>query len=70
VLDNGPGVPAADLDRIKRPFTRANEARSQASGAGLGLAIVGRVVRRSGGKWRIANRPGGGLAVMVELPLG
>jgi two-component system osmolarity sensor histidine kinase EnvZ len=69
VLDFGPGVPPADLDRIKRPFTRVNEARSQASGAGLGLAIVGRVVRHAGGHWRIANRPGGGLAVMVELPL-
>ncbi len=69
VLDSGPGVSDADLERIKRPFTRANEARSQATGAGLGLAIVDRVVKRAGGAWRIANRPQGGLAVTIELPI-
>ena len=69
VLDNGPGVSEADLERIKRPFTRANEARSQASGAGLGLAIVDRFVTRAGGTWRLANRPQGGLAVTIELPI-
>ncbi|CAN5421274.1 ATP-binding protein [soil metagenome] len=68
VLDKGPGVPAADIERIKRPFTRANEARSQASGAGLGLAIVERVVTRAGGRWSIANRSRGGLAVTLQLP--
>ncbi len=69
VLDNGPGVSEQDLERIKRPFTRVNEARSQASGAGLGLAIVERVVKRAGGTWRIANRPQGGLAITIELPI-
>lgn len=69
VLDNGPGVSNDDLERIKRPFTRANEARSQATGAGLGLAIVDRVVKRAGGVWRVANRPQGGLSVTIELPI-
>ncbi len=68
VLDKGPGVPPADLERIRRPFTRVNEARSQASGAGLGLAIVERVVARAGGTFTIANRPTGGLMVSLQLP--
>lgn len=69
VLDDGPGVPPDDIERIKRPFTRVDRARSQASGSGLGLAIVDRMVKRAGGAWRIANRPTGGLAITLELPL-
>lgn len=70
VVDSGPGVPEADLERIKRPFTRGEVARTSASGAGLGLAIVERVIQRMGGSWRVANRPQGGLAITVELPIG
>ena len=33
VIDRGPGVPADDVERLKRPFTRATEARSRADGA-------------------------------------
>jgi two-component system osmolarity sensor histidine kinase EnvZ len=69
VLDDGPGVPEADLERIKRPFSRGDEARGQAKGAGLGLAIVDRIVKRLGGQWKIANRAQGGLAVTLDLPL-
>ncbi|HEU4622313.1 MAG TPA: ATP-binding protein [Burkholderiaceae bacterium] len=69
VQDSGPGVSPEDLERIKRPFTRADQARSQAGGAGLGLAIVDRMVKRAGGRWRIANRAEGGLGITVELPL-
>lgn len=69
VLDHGPGVSESDLERIKRPFTRVNEARTQASGAGLGLAIVDRAVKRAGGAWKVSNRPEGGLAVRIELPI-
>ena len=67
VLDRGPGVPAAEVERLKRPFTRLDEARSGAGGAGLGLAIVDRVARAHGGRLVLAPREGGGLAARLEL---
>ncbi|WP_085318187.1 ATP-binding protein [Derxia lacustris] len=70
VVDSGPGVAEEDLERIKRPFTRGEIARTEATGAGLGLAIVERVIQRMGGAWRVVNRPQGGLAITVELPIG
>jgi two-component system osmolarity sensor histidine kinase EnvZ len=67
VLDRGPGVPAAETERLKRPFTRLDEARSGAGGAGLGLAIVDRVARAHGGRLVLAAREGGGLAARLEI---
>jgi two-component system osmolarity sensor histidine kinase EnvZ len=67
VLDRGPGVPAAEAERLKRPFTRLDEARSGPGGAGLGLAIVDRVARAHGGRLVLAAREGGGLAARLEL---
>ena len=66
--DHGPGVPEADIERLLRPFTRLDTARGQANGAGLGLAIVDRVIRRHGGKMRIRNRSSGGLVIEIGLP--
>ena len=66
--DHGPGVPEADIERLLRPFTRLDTARGQANGAGLGLAIVDRVIRRHGGKMRIRNRSGGGFVIDIALP--
>lgn len=43
VLDQGPGVPAPELARIRQPFTRLTSSRGQLPGAGLGLAIVERI---------------------------
>lgn len=67
--DDGPGVPQEDIDRLLRPFTRLDAARSQANGAGLGLAIVERLIKRHHGKLRLVNRSGGGLSVQIVLPL-
>jgi len=50
VADHGPGVSAATLARMTQPFFRADEARSQASGAGLGLAVVDKMLQRMGGQ--------------------
>ena len=69
VLDRGPGVPAAEADRLKRPFTRLDEARSGKGGAGLGLAIVERIARAHGGSFALAAREGGGLAARLSFPL-
>jgi two-component system osmolarity sensor histidine kinase EnvZ len=68
VLDRGPGIPAASVDRLKQPFTRADEARSGGSGAGLGLAIANRVATLHGGRLDLLPRAGGGLEARLSLP--
>lgn len=67
VLDRGPGIPAADTERMLQPFTRMDHARST-SGTGLGLAIVDRIARLHGGTVKLLPREGGGLRARVELP--
>ncbi len=67
VLDRGPGIPAADAQRMLQPFTRMDSARST-SGTGLGLAIVDRIARLHGGAIRLLPRENGGLRARVELP--
>lgn len=68
VLDSGPGVPENQIERLKRPFTRLEGARTDAKGTGLGLAIVERVVRLHGGRFELLNRPEGGLIARLRLP--
>ena len=67
VLDKGAGIPESKISYLLRPFTRMDTARSQANGAGLGLAIVDRIVQRHRGQLEIKNREGGGLAVRIWL---
>jgi two-component system osmolarity sensor histidine kinase EnvZ len=67
VGDHGAGVPEEALDQLLRPFTRLDSARSQANGAGLGLAIVERVVQRHGAGLRVSNRPDGGLIARITF---
>jgi len=69
ISDNGAGVPAKDVERLLRPFTRLDTARSQANGAGLGLAIVDRIVRRHRGALKLSNKDDGGLRVRVAIPI-
>lgn len=69
IADHGAGVPEEEISRMLRPFTRLEVARSQANGAGLGLAIVERAIKRHAGKLRLYNRRQGGLAIEITLPL-
>ena len=69
VLDRGPGIPPGEIERLKMPFTRLDDARSGASGAGLGLAIVDRIARMHKGRFDILPREGGGLECRVSLPI-
>jgi signal transduction histidine kinase len=69
VADDGPGVPAADRERIFERFTRLDDARSRvAGGAGLGLAIVREVARAHGGSASVADAQPGAVFV-VRLPI-
>jgi two-component system osmolarity sensor histidine kinase EnvZ len=68
VLDRGPGIPPAEIERLKQPFTRMEAARSGPGGSGLGLAIVERVAQLHGGRFELLPRAGGGLEARVSLP--
>ncbi len=70
VLDRGPGIPPAEVERLKQPFTRLDAARSGHSGAGLGLAIVERIAKAHAGTFDLLPRPGGGIEARVTLPMG
>lgn len=68
VLDRGPGIPVEQIERLKRPFVRLEEARGGTIGAGLGLAIVDRICRAHGGRFELLPREGGGLIARVRIP--
>jgi signal transduction histidine kinase len=69
VDDDGPGIPAADRERVMRRFVRLDGARARdAGGSGLGLAIVAELVAAHGGAVRVADSPLGGARVEVSLP--
>jgi signal transduction histidine kinase len=66
VADSGPGVPAADRERVLQRFTRLDQARSQ-PGNGLGLALVNAVTTQHHGRLSLGdNSPG--LVVTIEIP--
>jgi two-component system osmolarity sensor histidine kinase EnvZ len=68
VLDNGPGVPSDEMERIRQPFARLDEARSGRPGAGLGLAIVERIALLHRGTLLLENRAEGGLEATLTIP--
>lgn len=67
VRDHGPGVAAEKLPQLTTPFFRGDAARTAATGAGLGLAIVDKALQRMGGGFELANAPGGGLIAHIKL---
>ncbi|MGE4064991.1 MAG: ATP-binding protein [Rhodospirillaceae bacterium] len=67
--DQGPGIPAHEMDRVFQPFVRLESSRSrETGGAGLGLTIARNAIRSMGGDVELANRDQGGLRVTVTLP--
>ena len=67
VRDYGPGVPPEKLGQLTTPFFRGDTARTAATGAGLGLAIVEKTVTRMGGSFEVANAADGGLIARIRL---
>jgi two-component system sensor histidine kinase BaeS len=69
--DSGPGVAAADLDRMFERLFRVENSRSRVSGgAGLGLAICRNIVEAHGGTIGAEPSPLGGVTIRVTLPAG
>jgi len=67
VADNGPGVPAAELDALFTPGFRAGSAAGQ-PGQGLGLPLARRMIESQGGRLTVTTNPGTGLTFMIWLP--
>ncbi|MES2912110.1 MAG: ATP-binding protein [Pseudomonadota bacterium] len=67
VRDHGMGVSPETLPKLTRPFFRGDAARTAATGAGLGLAIVDKTIQRMGGIFGLANTASGGLAAHIKL---
>lgn len=65
VLDNGPGIPVENLERVFDAYFTSKE-----SGVGLGLALVRRIAEEHGGNARVSNRPEGGASFEVRFPGG
>jgi signal transduction histidine kinase len=65
VIDSGPGVPEDQRELIFRRFWRQDRRRSD--GAGLGLAIVARIVEAHGGKVAVGSSPDGGAVFQLDL---
>ncbi len=68
ISDQGVGIAHEDIDRLLRPFSRGELARTGGSGAGLGLSIVERLLGQVGGRFKLISRPVGGLTARIELP--
>lgn len=68
VLDEGPGVANEQLDKLTAPFFRADDARTQGNGAGLGLAIAQAIAEAHGGRLVLANRVPRGFSAKLILP--
>jgi two-component system sensor histidine kinase KdpD len=67
VADHGPGVPAADRNRMFAPFQRLGDT-SHSTGVGLGLAVARSLTDAMRGTLEPAETPGGGLTMTISLP--
>lgn len=68
ISDQGPGIPAAQVEEAFQPFRRLEQSRnSETGGVGLGLTIARDIIRSHGGDIRLQNLAAGGLEVTVDL---
>jgi signal transduction histidine kinase len=70
VADAGPGIPAADRERVFEKFYRSGPPTTRAAGGtGLGLYISRELTERMDGRLRVESEAGGGARFVVELPV-
>ena len=68
VIDRGPGIPAAEKDRVFEAFQRLGDgSRPNRTGVGLGLAVARGFVRAMGAEISVEDTPGGGVTMVVAL---
>jgi two-component system sensor histidine kinase KdpD len=67
VVDEGPGIPVNQRERVFQPFQRLGD-RPNGSGAGLGLAVARGFVDAMDGSLTIEDTPGGGATMVIDLP--
>ncbi len=68
VRDTGPGIPLEERERIFGRGVRLTR-DEKVPGSGLGLAVVREIVQAHGGGIRVEDTPGGGVTILVDLPL-
>jgi signal transduction histidine kinase len=69
VMDEGPGIPAAERERVWEPYYRMNrEIDRVVGGSGIGLSVVRGLVARHGGRAWVEEAPGGGARFVAEFP--
>jgi len=71
VVDHGPGIPAAERDRVLQPFQRIHDhaGRDQVAGTGLGLAVASGFCRLMDVELLLEDTPGGGTTATLVLPI-
>jgi two-component system, OmpR family, sensor histidine kinase KdpD len=69
IVDRGPGIPPAQLERVFEPFYRAGTTGGGHRGSGLGLAIARGFTQASSGSLHVESLPGQGASFVFELPL-
>jgi len=69
IVDQGPGIPLGEQQRIFLPFYRAQAAQTQHPGSGLGLAITRGFLELNSGRVSVESQPGQGTSFIVEFPL-
>jgi two-component system osmolarity sensor histidine kinase EnvZ len=69
VIDNGPGIPAQDREKVFQPFYRIEGSRSRhTGGSGLGLAIVHQLCQAHGWRIELSDGDAGGTDARLTLP--
>lgn len=68
VEDTGVGIPSAQIERVKEPFTQIRKSQSPAAGAGLGLSIISSFIELHNGILDIESEVGAGTRVILTFP--
>jgi signal transduction histidine kinase len=68
VRDRGPGIPAAELEKIFQAFVQSSQTRDGSGGTGLGLAICRKIMTAHGGRIHATNAPGEGAIFHITVP--